>query len=243
MGDRRATFRDLHSGPILVLPNAWDAASARAASEAGFPAVATTSGGVARAHGYPDGEVIPADVMFAAVAEIVAAVDVPVTADIEAGYGLGAGELVDRLRAAGAVGCNLEDQDGPADVHADRVAAVKAADPGLFVNARIDLYVRGRADHDEAIERGRLYAEAGADSVYPIGLVDEDAIAAVVQGVSRPVNIMGRAGCPPVSRLAELGVRRVSVGSELFKVSLNATKDALSRLKAGSGWPGEVPLT
>ena len=168
-----ALHRNRLPGDPLVLPGPWDAASARVFAEAGFPALATPSAGVAAALGHEDGHT-PADEMFAAVARIVRAVDVPVSADVEGGYGLAPKELVERLLEAGAVGCNLEDSaDGvlkDPHQHAEWLAEVRAAaGDRLFLNARVDTFVRGVTDPERAIERAALYVAAGADCVYPIG--------------------------------------------------------------------------
>jgi 2-methylisocitrate lyase-like PEP mutase family enzyme len=240
-------FRALHTAPtLLVLPNAWDVASARAVQDAGFPAVATSSGAVARTLGFDDGEAMPAEEAFAAVARITRAVDVPVTADLEAGYGLGAEEYVDRLLGAGAVGCNYEDTDHhgdgalvDAERQAERLAAVKAAARAsgvdIVLNARVDTYVNRIGSPAEmlaeAVRRGRLYLEAGADCVYPIGVADEGAIGELVQALAAPVNVMVRPGAPSLARLAELGVARASFGSGLFKVTLDAFEQRLAELR------------
>ena len=171
-------LRGLHvPGSPLLLVNAWDPPSARRLAHDGYPAIATTSAGVAEALGYEDGNVTPPDEMLAAVARIAAVVDVPVTADLEAGYGLEPRELVEGLLQAGAVGLNFEDTDHEtgaltdAELHAERLAAIKQAgrDSGVDVvlNARVDVFLRG-GELDDAVRRGRLYAEAGADCVYPI---------------------------------------------------------------------------
>ena len=240
------TLRDLHhAGQPLLLPNAWDAASARAVVEAGFPAVATTSGGVAEALGYADHQLTPPDEMFAAVARIARSVDVPVTADVEAGYGLGAGELVERLVGAGAVGLNLEDTDHDgggrelvdAGAHADRLAAVRAAadETGVPVvlNARIDVFLLGLGGVDDAVARAGRYLEAGADCVYPIVLGDEEGIRTVVGAVDAPVNILARKGAPTVERLAELGVRRVSWGGGVFRQTMAAAAELIAAIRPG----------
>lgn len=239
-------LRALHTGStMLVLPNAWDAASARAVEAAGFPAVATTSGAVARTLGYDDGEAMPADEAFAAVARVTRAVDVPVTADLEAGYGLRPDEYAERLLAAGAVGCNYEDTDHhgdgvlvDAERQAERLAAVKAAARArgvdIVLNARMDTYVNRIGSPSEmqaeAVRRGRLYLEAGADCLYPIGVTDEAAIGAIVQALAAPVNVMVRPGAPSIPRLADLGVARVTFGSGLFTVALRAFEQALADL-------------
>jgi 2-methylisocitrate lyase-like PEP mutase family enzyme len=225
-------LRSLHvPGAPLVLPNAWDAASARAVVAAGFPVVATTSDGVAATLGYEDEEGAPAEEMLAAAARIARSVDVPVTIDAEAGYGLPPGDLVDALLRVGAAGCNLEDTDHATgrlvdvDGQANRLAEVLAAAAdrgyGLVVNARVDVFLseRGaRADRellDEAVTRGRAYRASGADCVYPIFLSDPDAIAVFVGAVEAPVNILAGPQTPPTARLAELGVSRVSYGSSI----------------------------
>ncbi|MGW2161748.1 isocitrate lyase/PEP mutase family protein [Nonomuraea sp. NPDC001699] len=229
--DRAATsaaaLRRLHvPGDPLILPNVWDAASARAVQEAGFPVVATGSAAVSRVLGYADGESTPVGEMMAAVARIVRAVDVPVTADVERGYGLAPGELAERLAEAGAVGCNVEDSDPrtkelvDAGAQADYLAAMRAAaGDALVINARVDTYVLGRGDRAAAVERGRRYLEAGADCVYPIMLEDEGEIAALVAEVGGPVNILFRPKAPSYARLAELGVARISFGGGLHQAT------------------------
>lgn len=228
LSDRAEALRALHiPGTPLVLPNAWDVPSARAVAAAGFPAVATTSAGVAEALGHEDGQDIPPSLMLEAVARIAAAVGVPVTADLEAGYGLEAAELVAALLKAGAVGLNLEDTDhrtgglrDPAE-QAARLGAVKdagrAAGVDLVLNARVDVFLRREGDEaglvDEAVERSRRYRDAGADCLYPIGATGEATIAALVEGIGAPVNVYVRHGAPSLARLAELGVARASYGS------------------------------
>lgn len=240
-------LRALHHGPVpLVLANAWDAASARLVEELGFPVVATTSAGVALSLGHADGEATPPLEMFAAVARIATAVGVPVTADVEGGYGLDPPELVERLLGAAAVGLNFEDTDHrrggllDADAQAARVAGVReaalAAGVSVVINARVDVFVRGagdEADHvDEAVRRAELYLAAGADCVYPITAGREDTIGALCERIDGPVNVLLRDGVPPVARLAELGVRRVSVGSGLFRAALGAARETASQLRA-----------
>ena len=177
-----AALRALHvPGRPLVLPNAWDAGTARLVAEAGFPVVATSSAAVAESLGYADHQEAPAAEMFAAAARVVRAVDVPVTVDAEAGYGLPAAEFAARLARTGAVGCNLEDTDhaagglAPAGRQAEYLAAVRAASPDLVINARVDVFVGADDEHavlGEAVERARAYVAAGADCVYPILLRD-----------------------------------------------------------------------
>jgi 2-methylisocitrate lyase-like PEP mutase family enzyme len=230
--ERATRLRALHhAGKPLILPNAWDVPSARAVERAGAAAVATTSSGVAEALGYPDGEAIPAEEMLAAVERMAAAVRVPVTADLESGYGLDAVDLVAGLLQAGAVGLNLEDTDrdhlspllATMEAAAERIAAVRdaaqSAKVPVVVNARVDVFLRGTGSLDErveeAIRRGRAYLEAGADCVYPIGLTDAAAIGRIVAALDAPVNVLLKPGAPAITELARLGVRRISVGGGL----------------------------
>ncbi|GAA3705436.1 isocitrate lyase/phosphoenolpyruvate mutase family protein [Nonomuraea antimicrobica] len=240
--DRASELRALHvPGSPVVLPNVWDAASARAVQDAGFPAVATSSAGVARALGYSDGEATPVHEMMAAVARVVRAVGVPVTADIERGYGLKPAELVERLLATGAVGCNLEDsvppRGGMVDVaeQADFLAEVRAAaGDALVINARIDVYLHGTATRQEAVARGRRYLEAGADCLYPIGLDDGDEIEALVREVTgRPVNVLFRPGTPDLAGLAGLGVARISFGGGLYQAVHSYAKGLFATVREG----------
>jgi 2-methylisocitrate lyase-like PEP mutase family enzyme len=238
-------LRALHRpGNPVVLPNAWDVASARRFAKLGFPAIATTSAGVANALGWGDHEAIPPDEMFAAVGRIAAAVDVPVTADLEAGYRLPADELVARLLASGCVGLNLEDTDHAAggalvaaERNAERIAAVKqagrAAGVDVVLNARVDVFVREpepaapSSRMEEGVRRGRLYREAGADCVYPIAAYDESDLRALVAGIPGPVNALALPVAPPLARLAELGVARVTFGSLLMREALGEAERLL----------------
>jgi 2-methylisocitrate lyase-like PEP mutase family enzyme len=238
-----ALLRTLHHGAEpLVLPNAWDAASARLVEAAGFPAVATGSAAVAASLGYEDNERAPVDEMLAAAVRICRAVSVPVTVDVEAGYGLEPAELADRLVSAGAAGCNLEDTDHAsgglvdAERQAQRIAELRGA-ADIVVNARVDVFIREWGEPEsrlgEAVRRGRLYVDAGADCVYPIWLVDEDVVAQLVEEVGAPVNILYRSGAPSLRRLGELGVRRISLGPGLHRATENATRTLLERMAAG----------
>ena len=222
-------LRELHRpGDPLLLVNAWDAESARRAQAAGSQVVATSSAAVAGAAGRSDDN-SSGPSAFAALAAIVNAVTVPVTADLEGGYGLAGHELVDALLAAGAVGCNIEDTDHArgdqlldAELHATYLAAVRAAAAvrgvPIVVNARIDTIIRS-AEHnaelvfDETVRRARLYLEAGADCVYPIGLRDPAIVRRLVGAVDGWVNVNPSA---PLSALAEAGAARVSFGAGPF---------------------------
>lgn len=239
MVTRAETFRALHRGRLpddpLVLPGPWDAASARALADAGFPALAIPSAGVAASLGYADGET-PAEEMFAAVARIARAVDVPVSADVEDGYGLPPKELVERLQEAGAVGCNLEDSDESglkdAHAHADRLAEVRSAAAGrLFLNARIDTFLRGESDPARTIERAALYVEAGADCVYPIG-APVAVLPLLRSGTRVPVNVFARIGeGPSPAELGELGATRVTFGPGLQQRATAAVTEIAALLR------------
>ncbi|MER6384288.1 isocitrate lyase/phosphoenolpyruvate mutase family protein [Streptomyces sp. NPDC001250] len=232
-------FRALHLGRAqddpLVLPGPWDAAGARVFVEAGFPALATPSAGVAASLGYEDGST-PADEMFAAVARITRAVDVPVSADIERGYGLAPKEIVERLLEAGAVGCNLEDSAGgvlkdPRE-QAEFLAELRAAaGDRLFLNARVDVFVHGDKDPERAIERAALYVAAGADCVYPIS-APADVLPLLRAGIEGPVNINARPDGegPSLTGLGELGATRITFGPGLQRMATAALRDIADAL-------------
>jgi 2-methylisocitrate lyase-like PEP mutase family enzyme len=232
-------FRQLHARDaerLLVLPNAWDVMSARLVEEAGATAIASTSAGIAWALGYPDGQRIPRAEMLAQVARIARAVRVPVTADVEAGYGSGtpedAAETARGVLAAGAVGLNLEDAPGPdgapvvaAEYHAERIAAMRAAaraaGVALFINARTDTYVRrlgadDAARFDETVRRARLYRDAGADGIF-VPLAPTDVIGRLAQAIDAPLNVIAGPGSPSIAELRALGVARVSLGPGLAR--------------------------
>ena len=236
-------LRGLHvPGSPLLLVNAWDPPSARRLAHDGYPAIATTSAGVAEALGYEDGNVTPPDEMLAAVARIAAVVDVPVTADLEAGYGLEPSELVKGLLRAGAVGLNFEDTDHEAgsltdpERQAERLAAIKQAgrDAGVDVvlNARVDVFLRG-GEPGEAVRRGQIYADAGADCVYPIAARGRDTIRGLVEEIAAPVNILAVPGGLSLAELGELGVARVSFGSGLMHVAMDAAAQVAADYGAG----------
>ncbi|MGV4929518.1 isocitrate lyase/phosphoenolpyruvate mutase family protein [Streptomyces sp. BHT-5-2] len=236
----RALHRDRRPDDPLILPTVWDAASARVFADAGFPALATPSAGIAASLGYADGET-PADEMFAAIARIVRAVDVPVTADVEAGYGLSAGELVGRLAEAGAAGCNLEDSDHATGAlrdpqeQADRLAAVRAeAGDALVLNARIDTFLRGEASPDAALVRARHYAAAGADCLYPI-LAPPELLPELAAAAPLPLNALARAGGPSPRALGARGATRITFGGGLHRAATTALSALAERLRDGSG--------
>ncbi len=239
------TFRALHHGRMpgepLVLPGPWDAAAARVFAEAGFPALATPSAGVAASLGYEDGAT-PADEMFAAVARIVRAVDIPVSADIEGGYGLAPKELVERLLETGAVGCNLEDSHhgvlkDPRE-HADWLTEVRqAAGDRIFLNARVDTFIRGVADPARAIERAALYVAAGADCVYPIG-APVDVLPLLRAGIEGPVNVAAKPDTASLRELGELGATRVTFGPGLQRQAAAALSHIARELH--EDWLGQA---
>ncbi|MBQ0906528.1 isocitrate lyase/phosphoenolpyruvate mutase family protein [Micromonospora sp. U21] len=234
-----ATFRALHhgraSGDPLVLPGPWDAASARIFADAGFPALATPSAGVAASLGYEDGST-PPDEMFAAVARIVRAVSVPVSADIEGGYGLAPRELVGRLLETGAVGCNLEDSDGHATLkdpqrHADWLAEVRAeAGDALFINARVDTFLVGTGEPDDAVARARLYVAAGADCVYPL-LAPPEVLPLLREGIEGPINMAAEPDKESVAELARLGATRITFGPGMQRYAARAIGDLAAALR------------
>jgi 2-methylisocitrate lyase-like PEP mutase family enzyme len=247
--ERCELLRSLHvPGAPLVLPNAWDAASARTVVDAGFPVVATTSAGVAESLGYEDHELAPREEMLAAAARIARSVAAPVTVDSEAGYGLDPGELVEALREAGAAGCNLEDTDhatgrlGDPARQVERLAALREAaasrDYPLVVNARVDVFLLAGGDADpgelldEAVARGRSYLAAGADCVYPILLTDGRGIGAFTKAVGGSVNVIAARGAPPIADLAGLGVARVSFGPVLYREALAALAERVAGIRA-----------
>jgi 2-methylisocitrate lyase-like PEP mutase family enzyme len=236
-------LRAMHRGPQpLILPNVWDPVSARAYAEAGFDALATSSSAVAATLGYADGQT-PGEDMLAAVARIARSADVPVTADIENGYGLPPAELAARLRAAGIAGCNLEDSDPVTRTltepgrQADYLAAVRAAaGQELVLNARVDVFIRpGAADQAaairDAVRRAEIYLSAGADCVYPI-IAPADALPELVREISGPVNAMYRPGGPTLAELAAFGVARISFGGGLHARVTEAVRELGRELAA-----------
>jgi 2-methylisocitrate lyase-like PEP mutase family enzyme len=251
-------LRSLHvPGRPLLLPNAWDAATARAVIAAGFPVIATTSAGITAALGYQDHERAPREEMLLAAGRIVRSVDVPVTVDLEAGYGLEPAELVAALLRIGAAGCNLEDTDHSSqslrdrDRQADWLHHVRQAANdrgyGLVINARIDVFLhsldkRPQADTlDEALRRGRTYVEAGADCVYPITLWERDVLNTFVADVGSPVNILATPRAPAIADLAELGVARISWAGSLYRGAMEWLAGTVSTLAEEASQAG-LPL-
>jgi 2-methylisocitrate lyase-like PEP mutase family enzyme len=248
--ERAETFRRMHHGKILVLPNAWDAASAAVVEAAGFPAIATTSAGVANSLGYPDGQQISRHEMAEAVRRIVESVSVPVSADMEAGYGETEESAIETVHAAisvGAIGINLEDGiREPARrlmdldlqvlrIRAARDAAVSLGVP-IVINARTDVYLAADGEPGErlkhAVARGNAYLEAGADCVFVPAAMDATTIEALAREISGPINILALKGVPSVHELEELGVARVTVGSGFHRATMGFLRHAAAELQA-----------
>lgn len=222
-------FAALHrTGDPLVLPNVWDIASARGLVEAGFPALGTTSLGVAAAAGLPDGTDATVEETLRLTRSL-AALPVHLTVDIETGSVDTAAAVAD----AGAAGVNMEDAMCPAETHAGLIRAVKREVPHLFVNARTDTYWQRSGELAETLRRVRLYADAGADGVFVPGLAGSADIAAVVAAVEVPVNVLFLPGQHTVATLADLGVGRISTGSLLFRAALAASVETAVAVRDG----------
>ncbi|MBH0775498.1 isocitrate lyase/phosphoenolpyruvate mutase family protein [Nocardia sp. NEAU-351] len=222
-------FHRMHHGDLpLVLPNAWDFASAAMLVEAGFAAIGTTSLGVAAAHGLIDAAgTTRAETMYLA-SELVR-LPVPITVDVESGFGVDPGELAARLWEIGVVGVNVEDAAGSPAAHERTVRAMKDGAPALFVNARIDTYWLG-IDRDSTVDRALRYADAGADGVFVPGLVTDHEIEALARVVPVPLNVLAQRN---VRELMELGVRRISTGSLLFRTALESAVRVAEAVRDG----------
>lgn len=254
------TFHDLHHGPApLVLPNAWDALSARLIQQAGAAAIATTSAGVAWSLGYRDEQGAPAARMLTAAARITAVVDVPVTVDVEAGYGIdpdAVARTVEAILDLGAVGINLEDGPGQngqllldLDRQAERIAAARAAADArgvrLYINARTDVYLRqvgNPADRREHVaHRAQGYRYAGADGLFVPGLLDLDAIAWLAERVGMPLNVMAGPGAPTVAELHAAGAARISIGAWLITATAELITEVARTVLASGGFERLAP--
>lgn len=250
-----ARFRALHApGQLLVLPNVWDAASARLVEAVGGTALATSSAAVAWAHGAPDGERLPFDQLLAVTRDILRAVRVPVSVDLERGYGASAADVADavrRLAALGVAGVNLEDGIEPPEVLASKLSASREAlqREGLdvFLNARTDVLLRrivsGPQALDEVVRRAKRYVDAGCDGVFVPGLSTAEALARVVAEVQVPVNVWAAPTLPPVEQLKTIGVRRVSVGPRIALTALSAAKRDAEQVLAGRWAPTQEGAT
>ena len=248
---KAAAFRVLHAGrDILLLPNVWDVASARLIEDSGFKAAATSSAGIAFSLGYPDGQRISREQMLAVIARIAKAVRVPVTADVEAGYGKtpeDAGRTARAVVEAGAVGMNLEDAIGDSPsvlvelpLQLEKIRAVREMASRLRVplvlNARTDMYLLQIGDpaerYDETVRRLSAFREAGADCVFAPGLRDAPAIGRLVADLKCPINILAGPGSPSVPELSKLGVARVSLGSATMRATVGCLRRIAQELKA-----------
>ena len=235
-------FRDLHRGPaILLLPNAWDAGSARLVQNLGAKAIATTSAGVAWSRGYPDGDALPIEQLLASVREITRVIRVPLSVDIEGGYSdepTVVARVVDGIIDAGAVGINIEDRGGSPDLLCTKIEAARQsatrAGADLFINARVDIYLHALATGDAAVEevirRAKRYRDAGSDGIFVPGVTNGPEIKAIASAIDQlPLNILAVPGLPSIEVLREQGVRRLSAGSGIARAALTRA----SRLAAG----------
>ncbi|MEV5051213.1 isocitrate lyase/phosphoenolpyruvate mutase family protein [Arthrobacter sp. LAR12-1-1.1] len=248
MGMKTATFRELHHTVVpLLLPNAWDLGSALAFATAGFPAVGTTSFGIAASAGLPDGG-RSSKAVTAALAAQLCRLPVHVTADIEDGYSddpAEVAELVAQLAALGVAGVNLEDSTAghlvdPA-AFADKVAAVNRRSPTMFINARVDnIWFGEQPTVDAVLLRACAYADAGADGIFVPGLVDPEDIRIVTAGMGLPVNVLAHPSLT-VAELGELGVRRVSSGSLPYRAAIDAAVNVANALRDGKPVPAATP--
>jgi 2-methylisocitrate lyase-like PEP mutase family enzyme len=260
LASRATKFKALNDAGGLRLPNAWDAASARIFQAAGFPAIGTTSAGIAYARGLLDAEVITRDDMMREIAAIADAVDVPVTADVEAGYGpspLDVAATVEATLDAGAVGINLEDNahagaaaDGSAplfsiELQAARIAAARAVADGrgiaMVINARTDPFLMGLGADDEerlamSIERGRAYLKAGADLVFIPVLVDPAQVRRAAKEIGGPISLMALPGAPSADTWFQAGAARVSLGPLAMMAALGVIRDIAADFRDAGTW-------
>jgi 2-methylisocitrate lyase-like PEP mutase family enzyme len=240
--DAAEKFRALHAhGRTLILPNAWDAASAKLAEVAGGQAIATSSAALAWSHGYADGEFLPVPVFLAAVQEILRIAKVPVTVDSEMGFADtpdGVARFVLSLAQMGIAGINLEDRTSPPEFLVAKIEAIKSAakvkDVDIFINARTDVYLANLVGDEsklgEAIKRGKLYRDAGADGLFVPALNDVGGIREVVNAIDLPVNILTMKATPPIAALKEAGVRRVSAGAAPSRAAYGAALRGMKML-------------
>jgi 2-methylisocitrate lyase-like PEP mutase family enzyme len=239
-------FRNLHRGPgLLLLPNAWDAVSARLIESLGAQAIATTSAGLAWSRGYPDGNALPEEQLIAAIRDIARVIRVPLTVDIEAGYSddpAAVARLVARVLAVGVVGINIEDGERSPDILCKKIAAIRdQAHSGadVFINTRTDVYLRGVARGEaaaaEVIRRASRYHAAGSDGLFVPGLATADAMAAISAAIApMPLNVMAVANLPPLDTLERSGVRRLSAGSSIAQAAIGRTSHLVSSFLAGT---------
>jgi 2-methylisocitrate lyase-like PEP mutase family enzyme len=262
--EKAEQFRKLHHGPrMLVLSNAWDVVSARILEECGHPAIATSSAAVAFSRGYPDGQRIPRDEMLDVVARIARAVRVPVTADLEAGYGTTAEDMAETVKAAieaGAIGMNLEDVTGDdasslvdTALQAEKIRTIRETAKSLGVpfvlNARTDIYLMSIGEEAErferTVERLRAYRDAGAECLFAPGVHERETIAKLVKAVAAPLNILMTPQCPSLAELEKMGVARVSAGSAVMRAALRVVrrigKEMLESQSCETLFAGAIP--
>src|SRR5437588_3458879 len=241
--EKAERFRKMHHGPrILALPHTWDVGSARILEDAGYPAIATSSAGIAFSLGYPDGQRVSRDQMLEVVARIAHAVSIPVTADMESGYGTTVKDMVETAKAviaAGAIGMNLEDVTGDDEgshvnmtLQVEKISAIRDAAASLGVplvlNARTDIYLMpiGEAPtrFDRTVGRLRAYRQAGADCVFAPGVTSRDTIVELVKAIGAPLNILISSNCPSLRELEKIGVARASAGSAVIRATLGLVR-------------------
>jgi 2-methylisocitrate lyase-like PEP mutase family enzyme len=242
--DSAALFHQLHQGPgLLSLPNAWDAGSARIIESLGAKAIATTSAGFAWSLGYPDGDALPLSELVHGVSLITRVVSVPVTVDMESGFGRTPEDVataVTQIINVGGVGMNIEDGTNPPEQLAAKIAAVrKAADRAgvdFFVNARVDVYLRQLMPPaervTESLRRAKIYRDAGASGIFVPAIVIPDEIRTVATGIDRPLNVLGWAGLPAAADLVKMGVKRLSAGAGITKIAYGRTAEAVKAFLA-----------
>jgi 2-methylisocitrate lyase-like PEP mutase family enzyme len=247
---RADQLRSLHAGPeVLVLPNAWDAISARVVEAAGFPAITTTSAGLAAVLGYPDGQRIPQHEMLFLVRKIARTVAIPVSADVEAGYSDPVQTALD-LIDCGAVGMNLEDEVGgqllPLSTQVETIRTIRSVTSRegvpMVINARTDIFLAKHGDpatrFDRAVERLNAFHTAGADCLFAPGVHDPETIGRLAQAVQGPLNVLAGAGSPSIPQMKALGVRRVSLGSGPSRVALGGFRRFLNTLQSEGTFEG-----
>ena len=257
-------FRKLHHGPpMLLLPNAWDVASARILEECGHPAMATSSAAVAFSLGYQDGQRISRDEMLAVCGRIARAVNIPVTADLEAGYGTTVKDMVETVKAAigaGVIGMNLEDVTDEDEsslvdlsLHVEKIRAIvetaKSLGVSFVLNARTDIYLMPigpeATQFERTVERLRAYRDAGAACLFAPGLYDRETIAKLVKAVEAPLNILANPACPPIAELEKMGVARVSAGSGIMRAAMGLVrrigKEMLESRSVEAMFAGTIP--
>jgi len=264
LAEKAEKFRKLHHGPrLLLLPNAWDIVSARILEECGHPAIATSSAAVAFSLGYPDGQRISRDEMLEVAGRVAQAVNVPVTADLEAGYGTTVKDMAETVKAAigrGIIGMNLEDVTGDDEsslidirLQVEKIRAMRetAASLGvsLVINARTDIYLMPIGPEatrfERTVERLRAYRDAGADCLFAPGLYDRETIAKLVSAVKAPVNILATPAIPPIGELEKIGVARVSTGSGIMRATMGLVrrigKELLESRSCKTMFDGTIP--